>query len=865
MREINPARNMRPALGEFRVALAIALLVAGVTRAQMSPFPSEHVPLSRTSGVHANISDAYHSAYATVVQVDETAAWTRLHFADAHLDGDSFIRVTSAADGKSQHLRAKHLDQWRLSSAYFNGSAVTVELVTAPATSGNFLRIASVVLGLSPAAPTLLTQCGDTDDRIPSDEPSIGRLAPAGCTATIYNASSCMVTAGHCLGSNDAVEFNVPLSLPGGAVQHPGPEDQYAVDSASEAGTASGIGNDWGHFRVFANTETGMLPHEAQQALSPLASEMPPLPVDIQIIGYGVDTGAANQTQQISFGPVLDFDGSVSHRADTQGGNSGSSIVDIATERTIGIHTHGGCGSSPDSTNEGTLITIAALQLEVLTCLGIGFQYPLGLIDLVSPQEGALLQVQVTSVDDPPDPETATLLTSVDGGPTSSTPMIHLGDDLFEALISPAPCGSVVAYFVSLDTLGGHTATDPLGAPAESHQAFGGQALDTIVDEDFQTAAGYQVSGDASDGQWQVGVPVGGGDRGDPPTDFDGSGSCFLTDNTDGNSDVDGGSTILTSPIFDVSGEGIPMLSYARWYSNDTGAAPESDVFVVELSDNGGDDWVNIETVGPTGPGVHGGWISAVFDTSQILKSRDQMRVRFTASDEDPGSVVEAAIDALSIVLVHCDDQTPPAVLHSDDSATRPFSGYVDPRAESSDGESLDLGIETLVVEFTEQVRAVGGGDLTPQAFTVSSTGDTHPAVVQVDATENPLVALTLSAPIPLQHWTTIVANVEDLAGNRITIAGNQGPGIDEADRVDIGFLPCDIDQSGGVQPFDLLRFRQFINGLIEPAQGEDRDFVDIDRDNEVTPFDLLALRQLIQGTGNATLPWDGQSLPDRP
>ena len=79
---------------------------------------------------------------------------------------------------------------------------------------------------------------------------------------------------------------------------------------------------------------------------------------------------------------------------------------------------------------------------------------------------------------------------------------------------------------------------------------------------------GWSVSGDATDGQWERAVPVGAGDRGDPTADGDGSGSCFVTDNMAGNSDVDGGSTTLTSPLMDASvGSGQEaVLSYYRWY-----------------------------------------------------------------------------------------------------------------------------------------------------------------------------------------------------------------------------------------------------------------------------------------------------------
>jgi len=182
-----------------------------------------------------------------------------------------------------------------------------------------------------------------------------------------------------------------------------------------------------------------------------------------------------------------------------------------------------------------------------------------------------------------------------------------------------------------------------------------------VFEDDGETNAGWTVGCEATDGCWDRGIPAGGGDRGDPPSDCDGSGSCWLTDNVDGNSDVDGGATTLTSPMLDANVPGA-VLSYCRWYSNDFGAAPNEDVFVVEVSDDGGSNWVVVETVGPTGPGTGGGWYTSEFVLSDIpgIKPSEQFLVRFTVSDEGSGSVIEAGVDAIMISASDCEDVSCP-------------------------------------------------------------------------------------------------------------------------------------------------------------------------------------------------------------
>jgi hypothetical protein len=166
---------------------------------------------------------------------------------------------------------------------------------------------------------------------------------------------------------------------------------------------------------------------------------------------------------------------------------------------------------------------------------------------------------------------------------------------------------------------------------------------------------GWSVSGTAPDGMWQRAVPAGGGDRGDPPSDADGSGACFVTDNADGDSDVDGGATTLLSPVLDATtGPGdAALVAYSRWFSNNTGSATD-DVFRVQISNNGGGSWVNLETVGVTDPEASGGWYEKVFRIADHITPTSSMRLRFTASDLGSGSIVEAGVDHVRILQATC-------------------------------------------------------------------------------------------------------------------------------------------------------------------------------------------------------------------
>lgn len=288
----------------------------------------------------------------------------------------------------------------------------------------------------------------------------------------------------------------------------------------------------------------------------------------------------------------------------------------------------------------------------------VTFTFPSGLPALIAPSGGTTVPVEVEALTAIPEPGSGRLHVDTGGG-FSVLFMNELAPNVYEAVFPAVPCGAQVSFYFSVQTTLGLTLTDPPGAPASVYTALAAANLVPSFADDFQTDQGWTVDSSSADGPWERGVPIPTSicDRGNPGSDGDGSGQCYLTDNSSANncnSDVDDGSTTLTSPVMDASGDS--YLTYRRWYSNTVGNSPFQDVFVVEVSGNGGASWVNLETVGPDGPEVDGGWITRTFRVADYVTPSSQFRVRFIASDTDPQSVVEAAVDGVRLESIECDE-----------------------------------------------------------------------------------------------------------------------------------------------------------------------------------------------------------------
>jgi len=241
-------------------------------------------------------------------------------------------------------------------------------------------------------------------------------------------------------------------------------------------------------------------------------------------------------------------------------------------------------------------------------------------------------------------------------GTFSFVTMTPAGGNLYRADLPSVACNSAVRYSFTASTTTGSTFVSPSNAPGGAYLAVSAVSSTPVFADDFQTDRGWAKSysgGNIAPGLWERGVPVAGTTNA-PLTDFDGSGSCYVT----GNSTLVNVSLtfVLTSPTIDAtSGGGDVRVNYARWFNNGgLGGGGAGDTLVVEASPDNGSSWVLIETVGPTGPGTTGGWIYVSKRIADFVTPTSAMKFRFLASDAPPANIVEAGLDAFQVLGTVC-------------------------------------------------------------------------------------------------------------------------------------------------------------------------------------------------------------------
>ncbi len=293
----------------------------------------------------------------------------------------------------------------------------------------------------------------------------------------------------------------------------------------------------------------------------------------------------------------------------------------------------------------------------------LNFEYPNNIPSTIVPNQSTTIPVNVVSSAFNPIPGTGMLHYRFDNGAFTSIPMSEISPNEYDAVFPAEQCGALLEFYVSTDTIEGGVLTDPEAGALAPYVANVSIGTLPISSEDFEAAPGWTIAGSVFSGAWERGVPVSASTSNSPLADFDGSGQCFVTENGESGSSVSSGSTILTSAPFDLSLPADPRISYARWYDNAGGG----DTLDIEISNDDGATWVSLETVGPTGPDVVGGWITKTIRATDFVTPTMNVRLRFTASRSGGQIGVEAAIDAIDVIDVDCGAPSPASAPAEDD------------------------------------------------------------------------------------------------------------------------------------------------------------------------------------------------------
>ncbi len=652
---------------KHRILLCTVLLTAVTLRAETltAPLQQTTVDTPYDSGWLSNATDEAQVLVDHVVTVDR-ARWLRLSFSDLKLgavpnsDETAYLRLTSEFDGAQQILMPEGARQWHLTSAYFNGDAVRVELIAPPncGPSRVALETSTASLGL---LGSLRNLCDGTDDRTLTTDARVARLLPVGCTGwLIDDANTCMLTAGHCTSSNDldVVQFNVPPSEPSGALNHPPPSDQYVMDPDSLQINIGPIelGNDWAYYGVFPNSTTELYPYEAQNGRFRLELPQPANGEILRKTGCGTTGGQVpgthNQATKTTTGAYVSLTGTILRfELDSSGGDSGSPVFYEGTDIAFCIHTNGGCAST--GTNSACGLNNVDLQNALANPTGICVPnyYELTFIDerpvTVTPAGGVRVQIAANGRNGHVLASEGALLHYDWGNGYQTTPLESLGAGNWEIVFPPLPCDMLVSYYVSFATTEGLRSSTPLAAPSAAFEAIVADELTTIAAYDGESDAGWFITNsNVADGGWERGIPIGTGTFNEPATDYDGSGSCWLTGNSAPIQDLDGGPTQLQTPFLNLSGMENPVVTFAAWMFC---SVPESDALVVEITNNSPNNFVPVATLTGTD-----GWEEITFYVKDYIPTPGIVRVRFSVSDNPNDSRTEAGIDAVTFYDVAC-------------------------------------------------------------------------------------------------------------------------------------------------------------------------------------------------------------------
>jgi hypothetical protein len=287
-------------------------------------------------------------------------------------------------------------------------------------------------------------------------------------------------------------------------------------------------------------------------------------------------------------------------------------------------------------------------------------------VELVSPVPGSLSPGQSLGVTARVTPRAEDVVADgvvlnyrTDGLAYTPLVMDSLGGDLFAMDLPPGECGDSLDFYLLAAGDQGGTTGFPGDAPATALSIPVQLNLLHFMNP-VETATGWSV-GDVGDsattGVWVHGNPIGTSAQPEDDHTSDTGVSCFVTGQGTpggpvGENDVDGGRTTLFSPVFELPADSF-RITVALWYQSTDAGAPPADQMTVAVSNNAGSSWTVVETFTAT----TGGWTLRSYRPIDFgLAATNQMRLRFAAGDFGGGTIVEAAVDDLTVSRPGCPD-----------------------------------------------------------------------------------------------------------------------------------------------------------------------------------------------------------------
>ena len=284
----------------------------------------------------------------------------------------------------------------------------------------------------------------------------------------------------------------------------------------------------------------------------------------------------------------------------------------------------------------------------------------------------------------------------------------NAGDPLLVTVDAACPPGREVAFHLDVVDAGGleltQTFTLAIGVvPVILVNDFESGDHGWSIDPAESASSGSFVRIDPNPTSFQPGDDVS-----DPGT------FAWITaqNSSDGVDDVDNGIAATRSPAYDLSGYDAVLLDL--WYffgQRDSGDDP-GDFFSLDLSGDGGSNWVNLVSVGDQlSPAI---WKQLKVEVQDYVSLSDQVRIRVQAADgAATGDLVEAGVDEIRFIDGGTGNEAPSAPVVSapaDGSTVSPTPALTVVNATDPEGDPLTYGFRVYSdAELTQLVASVDG------------------------------------------------------------------------------------------------------------------------------------------------------------